>query len=69
MVSIGPHEIGGALYVNKKSDDTMYDLQCAGNISTIASQLRVGDTVDRMLANGDLVVMNRQPYVFCMIVL
>ena len=54
-VSIGPHELGGALYVIRKSDGEMFDLQFAGSLSTIASQLRVGDTVERMLENGDLV--------------
>ena len=60
-VCIGPDELGGALYVISKVDGEMFDLKFAGSLSTIASQLRVGDTVDRMLENGDLVAVNRQP--------
>ena len=60
-VRIGPDDLGGALYVQKKYDGEMFDLTFVGNRSIIASQLRVGDTVDRMLENGDLVAVNRQP--------
>ena len=55
LVNTGPDELGGSLYVIKKYDDSMFDLKFAGSLSTIASQLKVGDIVERMLQNGDLV--------------
>jgi len=57
----GPDELGGALYVIKKYNGEMFDLKFAGSLSTIASQLKVGDIVEKMLENGDLVAVNRQP--------
>jgi DNA-directed RNA polymerase II subunit RPB1 len=60
-VRIGPDGLGGALYVIRKFNGEMFDLSFSGNLSKIASQLRVGDTVDRMLEDGDLVICNRQP--------
>ena len=60
-ITIGPDELGGALYVEKKFDGTRFDLKFAGSLVTIASQLKIGDIVERMLEDGDLVVVNRQP--------
>lgn len=51
----GAHELGGALYVIR-ADETRYDLQYCTRV-----QLNIGDTVERMLRDGDHVVMNRQP--------
>ena len=64
IVKTGTDTIGGALYVIRKHDGEMFDLKYAGNLSVIASGLRPGDTVERMLQNGDLVAVNRQPSVF-----
>lgn len=61
IVNTGPDELGGALYVEKKYDGSRFDLKFAGSLSTIASQLKVGDIVERMLMDGDLVAVNRQP--------
>ena len=55
IVNTGSEEIGGALYVINKIDGEMFDLKFAGNLSVIASGLRPGDTVERMLQNDDLV--------------
>ena len=60
-ITIGPDELGGALYVEKAFDGTRFDLKFAGSLKTIASQLKIGDIVERMLEDGDLVVVNRQP--------
>lgn len=51
----GPDELGGALYIEKKYDGDRLDLMYTGNRRTIASQLQLGDTVERMLEDGDLV--------------
>jgi len=63
IVLKGTEELGGALYVEKKSDGARFDLSFC-KLQTIAAELRVGDTVERMLQNGDPVVLNRQPQVF-----
>lgn len=55
IVNTGPDELGGALYVEKKYDGSRFDLKFAGSLSTIALQLKVGDIVERMLQDGDLV--------------
>jgi len=54
-VRIGADELGGALYVEKKFDGTRFDLKFSGSLTTIASELRIGDIVERMLEDGDLV--------------
>jgi len=56
----GPDELGGALYVLRK-DGERFDLMYAGSLAKVAARLQVGDTVERMLRDGDWVVMNRQP--------
>lgn len=61
LVTTGPDELGGALYVEKKYDGSRFDLKFAGSLSSIASQLKVGDIVERMMENGDLCAVNRQP--------
>jgi DNA-directed RNA polymerase beta' subunit len=57
----GTDELGGALYVRRGVDGEIFDLNFAGSLSKIARTLEVGDTVERMLRDGDAVVMNRQP--------
>ena len=57
----GTDGLGGALYVRRAADGESFDLNFAGSLSKIASTLEVGDTVERMLRDGDAVVMNRQP--------
>jgi len=59
-VCVGTDELGGALYV-ERSDGQRFDLAFVASTLTIANQLAVGDTVERMLQNDDVVVMNRQP--------
>ena len=60
-VNTGPDELGGALYIEKKYDSSRYDLKYAGKLSNLANDLKIGDIVERMLEDGDLVAMNRQP--------
>ena len=62
IVRTGPNKLGGALYIEKKYDRARFDLMLV-NLETVASQLKYGDIVDRMLADGDLVCLNRQPQV------
>jgi len=54
-IIVGADDLGGALYVTKKIDQSRLDLMFVGNRTTIADQLRVGDIVERMLEDGDLV--------------
>ena len=63
-VTRGSEQIGGALYIRNKSDASLFDLKYAGSLKKAAANLRVGDTVERMLEDGDLVAVNRQPSVF-----
>ena len=60
-IRIGGHDLGGALYVIKAYDGTMYDLSLVQSTELVCQTLAVGDTVERMLKNGDFVAMNRQP--------
>lgn len=55
-VGRGAYTDGGALYVERSSDGTLYDLQTCARVV-----LNVGDVVERMLRNDDVVIMNRQP--------
>ena len=55
MIVKGPDELGGALYIIKKFDGEHLDLMYVSNRQTLADQLRPGDTVERMVQDGDLV--------------
>ncbi|KAK4989025.1 DNA-directed RNA polymerase III subunit C1 (rpo31) [Elasticomyces elasticus] len=44
-----------------KADGRKFMLQFMKNLGSVASQLRVGDTVERHLEDGDIVLFNRQP--------
>ena len=57
----GTEELGGALYVERHQDGERFDLNYAGSLRKIANALEVGDVVERMMRDGDWVVMNRQP--------
>ena len=58
-VDVGPHALGGALYV-ERADGERFDLAFV-SLAATSGKLCVGDVVDRMLRDGDIVVMNRQP--------
>tara|TARA_B100000787_G_C16198915_1_gene303156 strand:- start:492 stop:851 length:360 start_codon:yes stop_codon:yes gene_type:complete len=60
IVCTGPDTIGGALYVEKNFNRDRIDLSYA-NTNSLASQLKYGDVVERMLQDDDLVAFNRQP--------
>jgi len=62
-VARGTEELNGALYIVKKDSGDCFDLSVAGSLTTIASQLRAGDIVERMMRDGDYVLFNRQPQV------
>ena len=57
----GTDETGGALYVIRKTDGAMIDLNYVSSLTTVAEELQIGDIVERMMVTGDLVVFNRQP--------
>lgn len=50
----------GANYIIKKSNGVKHNLRF-GNRENMASQLQEGDTVERHLEDGDVVLFNRQP--------
>ena len=54
-VITGPDEIGGALYVVKQYDQSRLDLTYVRDLLSVAQELKLGDIVERMLENGDLV--------------
>jgi len=58
-VRLGPYVLGGALYVTRR-DGERFDLSFV-SLAVVAGKLHVGDVVDRMLRDNDIVVMNRQP--------
>lgn len=58
-VGVGPDALGGALYV-ERTDGERFDLAFV-SLAATSAKLRVGDVVDRMLRDDDIVVMNRQP--------
>lgn len=60
-VQIGPSEIGGALYVQKHIDGSLYDLSMIQSLGDCAYRLQPGDIVERMMRDEDLVLFNRQP--------
>lgn len=61
LVKNGPDEWPGAKYVRVKGLGKTFTLRFAASRETIANELKVGDTVDRHLRDGDYVLFNRQP--------
>ena len=64
LVKNGPEMHPGANYVEVKQSDGTFDhisLRYAPNRTKIADELKIGDVVERHLANGDAVLFNRQP--------
>ena len=68
LVRDGPERHPGANYVEiRKKDGTpeeppnWINLRYAPNRNKIADELKIGDVVERHLANGDVVLFNRQP--------
>lgn len=60
-VRVGPNELGGALYVQKKTHPCIdYDLAFVSSVEDVASKLRYGDVVERMLVDDDWVAVNRK---------
>lgn len=56
----GPRVWPGANYIFKKSTNSRHNLRF-GNREQMATGLQEGDTVERHLENGDIVLFNRQP--------
>eukprot|EP00002_Diphylleia_rotans_P015112 TRINITY_DN2924_c0_g2_i5.p1 TRINITY_DN2924_c0_g2~~TRINITY_DN2924_c0_g2_i5.p1 ORF type:complete len:1377 (-),score=291.09 TRINITY_DN2924_c0_g2_i5:73-4203(-) len=56
----GPEKHPGALYI-KQQDGMKRYLGYGGDRTKFAAELRIGDTVERHLENGDCVLFNRQP--------
>lgn len=56
----GTGELGGALYV-ERSDGQRFDLAFVASTALVADTLAVGDIVERMIVDDDVVIMNRQP--------
>lgn len=60
-VRIGALRVNGANMVVKASDGTRIYLEYAIDRDSIAADLKYGDTVERYIQDGDLVIFNRQP--------
>ena len=62
MIRRGPHELGGALYVTRRSDGSRWDLEFVpSSLAELAFRIKVGDVIERMIRDDDIVLMNRQP--------
>jgi DNA-directed RNA polymerase II subunit RPB1 len=61
LVRNGPDEWPGAKYVRVKGLGKTFTLRFAASRETIANELKVGDTVDRHVRDGDYILFNRQP--------
>ena len=64
LILVGPEEHPGANFVEILQEDgkmNKISLFYARNRAKIADELKIGDVVDRHLANGDAVLFNRQP--------
>jgi DNA-directed RNA polymerase II subunit RPB1 len=60
LVRSGPDNYPGAKYVRAISDGLTVPLKYADR-DKVANELKIGDIVDRHLADGDYVLFNRQP--------
>ena len=61
LVRNGPDKWPGAKYVRSAEQGKTFTLRFEASRESIAENLKVGDTVDRHLRDGDYVLFNRQP--------
>jgi DNA-directed RNA polymerase III subunit RPC1 len=60
-VARGPYEHPGANLIYKKNNKMPIRLNRVRHLQETADNLQIGDTVDRHLEDGDIVLFNRQP--------